>query len=195
MSVPITSIQKLNIKEILYLPNVLTLSRLILLPVIFFCLRQDTLVSNLVAILLILLAILLDALDGYIACKLDQVTNVGRILDPLVDKISVGCGIIFLLVLREFPLWAALIIFSRDAIILFLAFILIQKREVITSSNFLGKTTVTALAVMILFYVVDLQPHATLSMYSAVFFVLLSGIDYFVSYLRIVRNSREVQTK
>ena len=195
MSVPVTSIQKLNMKEVLYLPNIVTLSRLILLPFIFFCLWRDTLVSNLVAVFLILLAILFDALDGYIAHRRNQVTNVGRILDPLVDKLSVGSGIIFLMVLRDFPLWAAFIIFSRDFIILLLAFLLITKRELITSSNFLGKTTVTALAAMILFYVVDLQPHAALSTYIAVFFVLLSGLDYFVSYLRIVRTSREVQTK
>lgn len=195
MSLPIASMQKLNIKEVFYLPNLVTLSRLILLPFIFFCLRQETLGSNLVAIVLILVAILFDALDGYIAHKRNQVTNVGRILDPLVDKISVGCGVLFLLMLRDFPLWAALVIFSRDILILLLALRLITRNDLITSSNFLGKTTVTALAAMILFYVVDLQPHATITTYIAVILVLLSGLDYFVGYMRIVRTSREVQTK
>ncbi|MFQ6093520.1 MAG: CDP-alcohol phosphatidyltransferase family protein, partial [bacterium] len=121
-------------------------------------------------------------------------TNVGRILDPVVDKLSVGCGVLFLLLLRDFPLWAALIIFGRDAAILVLVFLLIRKRELITSSNLLGKTTVTALAIMILLYIVEFQPHAAVSTYVAVCFVLLSGGDYVLSYVRIVRSSGEVRS-
>ena len=189
MSVPVTSFQKIDFKEILYLPNLMTLSRLVLLPFIFFCLRRNTLNATLVAISLILLAIFLDSLDGYVAYKLNQVTTVGRILDPLVDKLSVACGILFLLVLKDFPVWAALIIFGRDTAILVLVFLLVKKKELLTSSNFLGKATVTALAVMILLYILESDPYALISTYIAVVFVLLSGGDYFLSYLRIVRRS------
>ena len=159
-----------------------------LLPFIFFCLKQNTPTYTVAAIILILIAILLDSLDGYAAHRLNQITNLGRILDPVVDKLSIGCGIVFLLVLREFPLWAALIIFIRDAVILLLVFILIKKRDLITSSNFLGKATVIALAGMILFYIVDLHPHTAVSTYVAVFLVILSGLDYIFSYLRIIRD-------
>lgn len=189
MSVPVASIRKIDVREIRYLPNMLTLGRLILLPFIFFCLRHDTSSYTLAAIVLIFAAVLLDSLDGYVAHKLNQVTDLGRILDPIVDKLSVGCGIIFLLVLRDFPLWAALIIFGRDAAILVLVFLLIRRKELVTSSNFLGKMTVTALAGMILFYIVQLQPHAIISVYVAVFLVILSGTDYICSYIRIVRSS------
>jgi len=190
MSVPVASIRKIDFREILYVPNMLTLGRLVLLPFIFFCLRHNTPPYTMAAIVLILAAVLLDSLDGYVAHRLNQVTDLGRILDPIVDKLSVGCGIVFLLVLRDFPLWAALIIFGRDVAILVLVFLLIRRKELITSSNFLGKMTVTALAGMILFYVIDLQPHAIISVYLAVFLVILSGGDYIYSYIRIARSSR-----
>ena len=194
MAVPVASIRKIDLREALYLPNLLTLSRLFLLPFIFFCLQKNTHTYTIAAIVLILVSILLDSLDGYVAHKRNQITNLGRILDPVVDKLSVGCGILFLLVLRNFPLWAALIIFVRDAVILLLVFVLIKKKAIITSSNFLGKATVTALAGMILFYIVDLHPHAAVSTYVAVFLVLLSGLDYIQSYLRIVKGFERVQS-
>ena len=186
MAVPVASIRKIDLREILYVPNLLTLGRLLLLPFIFFCLTENARVA---AITLILVAILLDSLDGYAAHKLNQVTTLGQILDPLVDKLSVACGLLFLLFLRDFPLWAALIIFGRDALILLLVFLLIKKRELITSSNFLGKATVTALAVMIVFHILDVEPYAAMSTYLAICFVVLSGGDYLFSYVRIVRRS------
>lgn len=179
----------------LKIPNLITVGRLLLLPIIFFCLRQDTLSYQGAAVGLILVAILLDSLDGYIAHRFHQATALGRILDPVVDKISIGCGIIFLLVLRDFPLWAALIILGRDVAILSLVFVLMKRKELITSSNIVGRATVLALGGMILFHVVELQPHATILTYIAVILVVFSGLDYFRGYLRIVRDTHEVQTK
>ena len=195
MSAPVSSIGKIAFKDVLQAPNVITLGRLILLPIIFFCLRRHTSTCLGVALVLILVAILLDALDGYVAHRFDQVTALGRILDPVVDKISVGCGIIFLIVVRDFPLWAALIILGRDVAILSLVFILIRRKALITSSTFLGKATVLALAGMILFYIVELQPHAILSTYVAVFLVIVSGMDYILGYLRVVRHTHEVKSQ
>jgi CDP-diacylglycerol--glycerol-3-phosphate 3-phosphatidyltransferase len=192
MSIPVANLQKLNWREVFFLPNMLTLGRLALLPFIFFCLKRPTFASHVAVTILILLAMLLDSLDGYLAHRLNQVTNVGRILDPLVDKISVACGIIFLVVLRDFPLWAAVLIFGRDGVILVLAVTLMKKRALIPSSTLLGKATVTALAGMILLYVVDLQPYARIATYIGLSLVVLSGLGYFLSYLHIVRNASGV---
>ena len=191
MSTRISAVGTVTLKDLGKLPNLITLGRLLLLPVIFFCLRQEGLIYPLAAVVMILAAILLDALDGYIAHRFNQVTSLGRILDPVVDKISVGCGIIFLLILREFPLWAALIILGRDVAILALVFILIRRKNLIATSNLLGKATVLALGGMILFHIVRLQPYATIFTYVGVALVILSGLDYIVGYLRIIRNTHE----
>ncbi len=184
---------KIDWSEIRSVPNMLTLSRLVLLPFIYLSLRRNTDAGDVAAIALILVAILTDSLDGFVAHRFGQATNLGRILDPLVDKLAVCCGVIFLILTRDFPLWAGLLIVLRDFVIVILALPLMKKNAEVPSSTFIGKTTVIVLSGMILFSIMDLQPHAAISTIVAVALVLLSGLTYFLRYVRMIKNQDKVR--
>ena len=182
-------LMKIDWREIRSVPNMLTLLRLVLLPFIYLSLRRGTDAGDVAAIGLILVAIFTDSLDGYVAHRFNQATNLGRILDPLVDKLAIGCGIIFLILTRDFPLWAGLLIVGRDIIIMILALPMMKSHAEVPPSTLIGKATVIALAGMLLFHIMDLQPHAAISTGVAVALVLLSGFTYFLRYMRMSKHS------
>ena len=115
---------KLNIplseRKIFTVSNFVTLSRVLLLPFIVALLKQPVSQGNniLLAILLIY-SIVSDMLDGYIARKLNQVSVLGKILDPLADKICIGVLVAFAVIYRDLPLWVAVTIITRDVLIVF----------------------------------------------------------------------------
>ena len=133
-------------------------------------------------------AMLSDFLDGYFARKLNQITDLGKILDPLADKVLIGAAVISLTIYQEFPLWIALVIVIRDVIILLGALFIYDRQKHVTPSNWPGKVTVTIIAVtvlsfmsgfMIIFeYLIFLSFIAILfsaAMYARIFFQKLGG--------------------
>ncbi|MHB1320475.1 MAG: CDP-alcohol phosphatidyltransferase family protein [Acidithiobacillus ferrivorans] len=96
------------------LPNLLTLLRLFLVPVIFYALAKELFV---VALLIFLAAAITDALDGWIARHYHLQTRLGAILDPLADKLLVVTTVITLTWLQRIPLWVTVAIISRDLLI------------------------------------------------------------------------------
>ncbi|MGL5972479.1 MAG: CDP-diacylglycerol--glycerol-3-phosphate 3-phosphatidyltransferase [Oscillospiraceae bacterium] len=100
------------------LPNKLTILRVLMVPVFVFFLLNTTMKNNyLYANIVFILASLTDALDGYIARKYNLITNFGKFLDPLADKILVAAALICFIELKIAPSVAVLIIISREFIV------------------------------------------------------------------------------
>lgn len=100
------------------LANTITLFRLALFPIIFYLLFQESSTASLIALVLLLLAILSDVLDGYLARKRKEITRLGSFLDPFVDKIMVY-GLLFAFFLQNlFWFWIIIIFVFRDFIIM-----------------------------------------------------------------------------
>lgn len=114
-------------------------------------------------------AMLSDFLDGYLARKLNQITDLGKILDPVADKILIGAVVISLTIFQDFPLWITLVIVIRDLVILLGAMFIYDKKKHVTSSNWPGKVTVTIIAATILSFMAGLMTIFN-------FFVILSFI-------------------
>jgi len=132
----------LNKKEIFYISNLLSLSRFVLLIFVVLFLISDSVNHYLFASLFIVIIWFTDILDGYIARKRNEVSELGKIIDPLADKISV-ITITFLLLLNGIlPLWFFLVIFSRDLIILSGGLYIKKKYKIVLQSNRTGKLTV-----------------------------------------------------
>ena len=134
--------------------NVLTFIRLLLLPPIYFLLADETAAMSGLALLLVAIGWLLDGVDGYVARRCDQVSELGKILDPVVDKIFVLCLLLFLVILRDFPLWVLAITIPRDLFILIGGYYLARKRQTVEPSNLWGKIatnvfTATAVAYLL----------------------------------------------
>lgn len=96
-------------------PNVLTVLRIILVPIIIICLIQDQYLS---ALLLFVIAGITDGLDGFFARILQQKSVLGSYLDPLADKTLISSSFIALAVMGRIPAWLTVIVISRDCIIL-----------------------------------------------------------------------------
>ncbi len=96
------------------LPNWITLSRLIALPILLYCLASPTVETRILSTIVFLMAAATDWLDGYLARKLNQVTELGKFLDPLVDKLLVLSPLLALIQLGQVPAWGVFLILARE---------------------------------------------------------------------------------
>lgn len=146
-----------SIHRIWTVSNVLSLSRILfVIPVIHYLHLGKTDPSySLTALVFIVLGSLTDLFDGWLARKLNQVTDFGKIVDPLADKVGMAIVILFLATTREdFPFWFFGILVVRDLLIFFAGLYVRTRYNHLFVSNLLGKTTVTIIAFMVAVYTV-----------------------------------------
>ncbi len=137
------------LKELLLLPNLLSLSRIVLAPIIiYFVSRQDNR-GALIALGLMAVAGITDGLDGYFARRFKQITKIGLMIDPLADKIMAAILIGGLILYREFPIWLAVLVVGRDLIILAASALMLRGRDVVVPSSEIGKYAFGTLAVLL----------------------------------------------
>ncbi len=184
------------------LPNKLTLSRILLIPamVIIGCITplQTTLIgpmsiANFVNVIIFIIASATDFLDGYLARKNNLVTTFGKFADPLADKLLVMTAMVLLLQQGVFPMWALVVILSREFIVTGIRLVAVESGNVIAASN-LGKlkTIFTMVALIALFFYQTHQIIYFLSIvlvYIATFFTVISGIDYFLKNKKVILES------
>ena len=183
------------------LPNRLTLARIVLIPVFMaFLLLQvpkgHTLFphQDLVAAVIFILASATDGLDGYIARKRNQVTNLGKFMDPLADKLLVSAALICLVELGSVPAWVAWTILAREFAVTGLRAVAAVDGVVISASK-LGKiktiTQVVAISAILLhdrpLSLVGLQIGQPF-LYIALIFTVISGLDYLMKTRKLLRK-------
>ena len=157
------------------LPNLLSLLRIGLLPFVVLCLKAG---QNRWALGLMLLAAATDYFDGLLARRLNQVTESGKMIDPLADKVCVTTMVIALWLWRGFPLWAVVLIVGRDLMIVVGGLLIMKKRKMVPVSNRAGKWAVTVMAATIICYTMDWQPWGLYLLYGSVVMTVVSGILY-----------------
>jgi CDP-diacylglycerol--glycerol-3-phosphate 3-phosphatidyltransferase len=96
------------------LPTWITVSRLLGVPFLLYFLHQPTAQSRWISLVIFLLAAGTDWLDGYLARRLNQVTDLGKFLDPLVDKLLVLAPLLMLIELGQIPAWGVFLIVGRE---------------------------------------------------------------------------------
>ncbi|MEW5860729.1 MAG: CDP-diacylglycerol--glycerol-3-phosphate 3-phosphatidyltransferase [Cyanobacteriota bacterium] len=160
------------------LPNWITLSRLLALPVLLYCLDNPTTETRTVGLVIFLVAAATDWLDGYLARKLNQVTDLGKFLDPLVDKLLVLAPLLPLIQLGQVPAWGVFLILARE---LAIAGWRVNKTT-ITGANIWGKlktvSQIIAIALLIAPLPVSWQIPAIVAFWISVAFTLISGVIY-----------------
>ena len=140
------------------LPNKLTTLRVIMIPFfVFFLLWQngENYTFRMIALALFIIASLTDLLDGKIARKYNLVTNFGKFMDPLADKLLVCSALICLIELNALPAWMVIIIISREFIISGFRLIAAENGVVI-AANYWGKFKTASQMVMIILLLADL---------------------------------------
>lgn len=165
--------------------NGLSLARIALLPFVLWALWEEW---DLACLLLMLAAAATDWLDGHVARRLGQVSDLGKVLDPLADKVCIGAMCVALSLWRGFPWWATAIILGRDLLILAGGLILMRKVSAVPVSNQPGKWAAAVLAGTIVCYAMDWQPVGFIMLGFAVMLVLVSGAWYGWVFLNAKRS-------
>lgn len=123
------------------IPNLLSLLRLVLVPVFAVVFFQPAPDAHRWAVLIYLTAFLTDVADGWIARHFNQITKLGRILDPLADKLMTFTVIICITADGIIPLWAVVVFFLKELTMAIGGYLMYQKLGDVISSNWLGKTS------------------------------------------------------
>jgi len=176
--------------RIVTVPNVLSVSRLFLLPFVLFLLYRR---SAPAAVAVMVVSWITDGLDGFFARKLHQVSNLGRVLDHLVDKVWVGSVLVTLVFISDLPLAIAAAVLLRDLLILAGSGVIMKRRGSFVSSDVVGKVTGCAFALLILFYTLRLPALARFKPavdYSIGALILVSFINYATVFLRRMGHFR-----
>ena len=172
------------------LPNKLTILRvLMIVPFVVLMLQE----RNVWALLLFVVASLTDLADGKIARKYNLVTNFGKFMDPLADKLLVCAALILLVELERIPAWVVLIIISREFIISGFRLIAADNRVVIAASYW-GKFKTVFQMVMVCLMIANipqLQLVTDLCMWVALALTVISLVDYLVKNWSVMGASPE----
>ncbi len=186
---------KINFKEILLTPNLVSLFRLALaIPFIYFfeLTRNDpAYLSNL--IYLVLIAFVSDILDGYIARKTNQITELGKLIDPLADKVLVAIIVIYLFLMNKIPLFYFYTIIFRD-IIIFIGGVFVSKKiGKILPSNLLGKATIFSIGVFFVAILLNVQENGAIYLsflYISLSLSILSIFGYAIRALEFLNKKK-----
>lgn len=167
------------------IPNILTLLRIIMIPIFYVVFFSDITNSSLFAALIFIVASLTDWLDGFLARKWSLVTNFGKIMDPLADKLLVMTALVCLLTSFRIPAWAVIVILAREMAITGLR-IIAASEGVVVAADMLGKfKTVFQMVAIILLLLNNFI--GIYMLYIAIFFTILSGIDYIIKMNRVIK--------
>ena len=157
-------------------PNVLSLSRIVLLPVFIWALITP---GHLVlAFALVVYAIASDLLDGYLARLLQQESEWGKILDPLADKLAVAAGLIYCTAERGLPLWIVSLILSRDLLIAIGLPFVSRHRGEVPASNLTGRLAALSFALLVVVYFLNLEAAKLPALAAATVLLFLSSVTY-----------------
>lgn len=161
----------INFDKIFTISNFISFLRVFLIiPFIIVLPDLDEGNNRLWAIILIVIGFLSDLLDGYLARKLNEVSELGKIIDPLADKICIVTIIIILYLSNEISTFYFAVILLRDIIILFGGILVSKKIGKILPSNLLGKITVNSIGFFIIAVVINLEEHS-LMIYNFLYYV------------------------
>ncbi len=141
---------------------------------------------------IILLAALTDKLDGMLARRFNEITEWGKVLDPLADKIGAATVALVLLWLGEIPVWFVLALLIRDLLILGGGVFVRTRYRIVLASNFMGKWTIVVLSVTLFGGVLLLPPTwLDILVAASTVMLLLSLASYVARFIGILKGSRE----
>ena len=175
------------------LPNKLTMFRVILIPFfVVFLLVDITSYDKWIALAIFVIASLTDLLDGKIARKYNLVTNFGKFMDPLADKLLVCSALICLIELAKIPSWIVIVIIAREFIIS--GFRLVASDNgVVIAASYWGKFKTTFQMIMICLMIADIEALkllTTITMWVAVALTVVSLADYLIKNKDVMRETK-----
>ena len=177
------------------LPNKLTIFRVILIPFfVVFMLVPGIPYANIIATVIFCVASFTDFLDGYLARRDGLVTNFGKFMDPLADKLLVGAALICLIETGQLPAWVVVIIISREFIIS--GFRLIASDNgVVIAASYWGKFKTVSQMIMVILLILNIQLPifqilGTILIWVSVILTVVSLVDYVVKNKDVLKDTK-----
>src|SRR5436305_8866525 len=172
----------------LNVPNVLTVVRMLLVPVLIVALLEKTGGGDLLAAIAFAVASLTDAIDGYLARSRNWVTTFGKLMDPIADKLLIVAALITLVSLARLEAWVAMVIIAREFAVTVLRVAAGTQQGVVIAASPLGKLkTAFQVAMVLVLIAVHGRPlWVSLLVYATVLVTVMSGADYFFGLRRRV---------
>jgi CDP-diacylglycerol--glycerol-3-phosphate 3-phosphatidyltransferase len=173
-------------------PNLLTVSRILLVPVLVVALLDGTNDGDLLAAIVFALASLTDFVDGWIARQRNSITTFGKLMDPVADKLLVIAALLALVSLHRLDAWVAMVIIAREFAVTATRIGAVQA-GVVVAANRSGKLK-TTFQVATIFLLIAITPRPTwlsVLVYVTVVVTVLSGVDYFFGLRRELGRAAE----
>ena len=177
------------------LPNKLTLFRVILIPFFVVCMLVPTIpFHNIIAAVIFIVASFTDFLDGYLARRDGLVTNFGKFMDPLADKLLVCSALICLIETGQLPAWVVVIIISREFIIS--GFRLIASDNgVVIAASYWGKFKTVSQMLMVIVLILNIpnvvfQTIGMVLIWVSVILTVVSLVDYVVKNFDVLKDTK-----
>lgn len=175
--------------------NIITLVRIALIPIFMILANQEGATANILALLIFALASLTDGVDGHIARKYNQVTNFGKFMDPLADKLLVMSAMLIFVEQGIMPSWAVVVILAREFMVTSLRMVAAADGLVIQASIWgKAKTVIQIFAIIVLLLKLDpivLAGSLTLQnlcIYAMVAITVISGISYIKDNFSVIKD-------
>ena len=175
-------------------PNTLTLFRIAVIPIIVILMLYPNRISTWIAALLFSAAAITDYFDGYFARRFGLVSNLGKVMDPVADKLLASSAFIMLASLGWVAAWIVCIIIGREIAVTGLRNIIAEKGEDVSASN-LGKyktgfqiAAIIPLLIHYPFFGLDPQAIGVFFLWGALAFTLWSGADYFFKFRNLLKT-------
>jgi CDP-diacylglycerol---glycerol-3-phosphate 3-phosphatidyltransferase len=173
-------------------PNVLTLLRILLVPVLVVALLDKTSDGDVFAAIVFALASLTDAIDGYIARSRNAITTFGKLMDPVADKLLIVAALFSLVSLHRLPAWVAMVIVAREFAVT-MTRMAAAPTGVVIAANWWGKIK-TIVQVATIFFLIAIKGSPLwldLLTYFMVAITVVSGVDYFFGLRRLLREAED----
>lgn len=161
------------------LPNLLTLVRIVMIPIFLIFSSSQNLSWQIIAAIIFAVASLTDYLDGYLARKWQVVSNFGKFADPLADKMLVMSAFIMLVGLDLAPAWVSALIICRELAVTGLRLLLVETGGEVLAAAMPGKIKTFTQMFAVIFLLLHWDLVGNITLYISLFFTLYSGYDYF----------------
>ena len=171
----------MDVRRIRTISNLISVSRVVFVLPAAYCLMTVFPYHRAWAIFFIFVASSTDFFDGFLARKLREVTDFGKIVDPLADKIGIGIVAICLLLTGDIPLWYFTAVVARDALIFLGSIYIKQRKQIVPQANMAGKITVNIIALALLLCILRipvLEPLRIGVIWLSVLFMIISLVIY-----------------